>query len=182
MNKKYLLQILKETNPHYFGLGFIQCKINNYERIHIYHPDLMPIVNIEEEVHNHRYDFESTILLGSITNKKYEFIEGSKQTHFLQNESCNETIKVENNQNKYGTINLISEDTVNVGESYFMRYDEFHTFQTTQCITRPSTRRHLPPLRAPKKRQKENLKIYINNTFKQSRQAVQPHSLPGNPP
>lgn len=135
MNKKYLLQILKETNPHYFGLGFIQCKINKYERIHIYHPDLMPIVNIEEEVHNHRYDFESTILLGSITNKKYEFIEGSKQTHFLQNESCNETIKVENNQNKYGTINLISEDTVNVGESYFMRYDEFHTFQTTQCIT-----------------------------------------------
>ena len=69
MNKLELKEILLKTNPQYFGLGFIQCKINQHERVHIYHPDLMPIVNIEEEIHNHRYDFESTILMGKLTIK-----------------------------------------------------------------------------------------------------------------
>ena len=84
MNKQELKNILLQTKPHYFGLGFIQCKINQYERIHVYHPDLMPIVNIEEEVHNHRYDFESKILMGKIKNKKYQFLENKNTpTHFF---------------------------------------------------------------------------------------------------
>lgn len=136
MNKAEILKILQKTNPHYFGLGFIQCKINQYERIHLYHPDLMPIVNIEEEVHNHRYDFESTILSGKINNKKYSFIESKNNpTHFLQNESCNENIKTENKDNLYGTVKLISEQWVNAGETYGMKFNEFHTFQTDKCIT-----------------------------------------------
>lgn len=135
MNKKELERILKTTTPYYFGLGFIQCKINQYERIHLYHPDLMPIVNIEEEIHNHRYDFSSTILSGSIINKKYEFSEYGHITHFLQNESCNQDIKVENPQKLYGSIKLTSETLLQQGETYFMDFDEFHTFQTEKCIT-----------------------------------------------
>lgn len=136
MNKQELKEILLKTNPQYFGLGFIQCKINKYERVHVYHPDLMPIVNIEEEIHNHRYDFDSIILMGQIKNKKYEFIEDEiNPTHFLQNESCNESIKEENPKNVYGRIALISEEVVTQGHSYFMNSEEFHTFETKECIT-----------------------------------------------
>lgn len=135
MNKEQLEKILKQTTPHYFGLGFIQCKINNYERIHVYHPDLMPIVNIEEEIHNHRYDFSSTILSGSIINKKYDFNEYGHITHFLQNETCNKDIKTDNTKRLYGTIKLISENLLTQGETYFMHFNQFHTFQTEKCIT-----------------------------------------------
>lgn len=133
--KKEIEQLLMKTTPAYFGLGFIQCKINQYERIHIYHPDLMPIVNIEEEVHNHRYDFESTILLGRMNNKKYQFVKDINPTHYLQNESCNESIKVDKKDNVDGKVMLISEKWINQGETYFMKFDEFHTFQTSKCIT-----------------------------------------------
>lgn len=135
MNKQQLKEILTQTTPQYFGLGFIQCKINQYERIHVYHPDLTPIINIEEEIHNHRYDFLSTILLGNITNKKYDFIISENPTHFLQNESCNENIKPVHQENMYGHILLTSENIVKEGESYFMNYNEFHTFETSKCIT-----------------------------------------------
>ena len=136
MNKQELKNILLQTKPHYFGLGFIQCKINQYERIHVYHPDLMPIVNIEEEVHNHRYDFESKILMGKIKNKKYQFLENKNTpTHFLQDESCNENNKQDNSEKIYGNIILQSEQCINKDETYFMQYKEFHTFQTTKCIT-----------------------------------------------
>lgn len=135
MNRNELENILKKTTPHYFGLGFIQCKINDQERIHIYHPDLVPVVNIEEEIHNHRYDFSSKILLGSIINKKYDFSEYGHITHFLQNESCNPEVKIDNSQKLYGSIKLTSETLLQQGETYFMAFDEFHTFQTEKCIT-----------------------------------------------
>jgi len=136
MNKNELEKIILQTNPNFFGLGFIQCKINQYERVHLYHPKLIPTVNIEEEIHNHRYDFESTVLSGKITNKKYKFIEDSSNaTHFLQNESCNELVIVENINPIYGHISLESETDVIKGQTYLMKFDEFHTFNTSKCIT-----------------------------------------------
>lgn len=136
MNKNELKEIVSKTEPKFFGLGFIQCKINDRERIHFYHPTLVPTVNIEEEVHNHRYDFESTILMGKINNKKYQFIEDNDNaTHFLQSESCNESIKIEKSNNIYGTVVLESDECISKGEAYLMKFYEFHTFHTTKCIT-----------------------------------------------
>jgi hypothetical protein len=136
MNKLELERILSKTTPAFFGLGFIQCKINQYERVHFYHPKLTPTVNIEEEVHNHRYDFESTILSGQIVNKKYKFIENKNNpTHFLQNESCNESVEAKNTVPIYGQIVLDSNDCIIQGHAYLMKFDEFHTFSTTKCIT-----------------------------------------------
>ncbi len=136
MNKNQIEKLLATTTPNFFGLGFIQCKINQHERIHFYHPQLIPTVNIEEEIHNHRYDFESTVLMGKINNKKYQFVVNEDNpTHFLQDESCNASVKVENSKNIYGQINLISDERVIKGETYLMNFNEFHTFSTSKCIT-----------------------------------------------
>lgn len=87
--KKYLdFDYLKSLNlkPHYFGLGFIQLKINDSERIHFWtgwnKTDF-------EEIHNHRYDFTSLVLKGSLKQDVYHFTEKSVADYELCSVSCN---------------------------------------------------------------------------------------------
>lgn len=60
------VQFLKDNNTkiHYFGLGFIQIKINDEYRVHVYSKAHCP--STTETPHDHRYDFESTILHGQL--------------------------------------------------------------------------------------------------------------------
>ena len=48
---------------HFFGLGFIQVKISPSQRYHFYHPELPSFV---DNPHDHRYDFMSKVLKGSL--------------------------------------------------------------------------------------------------------------------
>lgn len=126
----------KDLHPYYFGLGFIQLKINPYQRYHFYHSNLSPILNIEEEVHNHRYSFDSTVLLGKITNKLYSFSPDNQGEFILENESCNEAIKIDNVQPIRGFLDLVSTIEISAGETYHMDYSALHTVSSSQCITR----------------------------------------------
>lgn len=109
------------TRIYYFGLGFIQVVLNKYERIHFY-TDELPTTN--EDVHNHRYNFTSTILKGEFTNIKYELVPGD--THVLKNESCNASIELKNNVEIPVAIKLTDTKTYKEGDSYHMFYNEFH--------------------------------------------------------
>ncbi len=51
------------TRLYFFGLGFIQVKINDRYRVHFYTEKWHPTVK-DDEIHNHRYNFTSTILKG----------------------------------------------------------------------------------------------------------------------
>ena len=51
--------------PHYFGLGFIQLKLDQTRRLHFWAED-WPKVDTENEIHNHRYDFKSVVLAGTV--------------------------------------------------------------------------------------------------------------------
>lgn len=73
--------------PHYFGLGFIQLKVNETERFHFYHPELMPILD-EDEIHDHRYDFESMIIKGKLYNEIWDYNSIPFQDHGLFEVSC----------------------------------------------------------------------------------------------
>lgn len=55
---------------YFFGLGFIQVKINDSYRVHFYTNKWHPTVK-DEEIHNHRYDFTSTILKGYFAQTIY---------------------------------------------------------------------------------------------------------------
>lgn len=57
--------------PHYFGLGFIQLKIDDERRLHFWVPDWPVIPGSEIEIHNHRYEFTSTILRGALDQVVY---------------------------------------------------------------------------------------------------------------
>lgn len=57
--------------PNYFGLGFIQLKLDDARRIHFWTPDWPVIPGNDTEIHNHRYGFSSTILMGALDQVIY---------------------------------------------------------------------------------------------------------------
>lgn len=82
------LKELKELGtPHYFGLGFIQLKIDETRRYHFYHPTIMPILD-EEEIHNHRYDFTSTVVKGRLFNEIFDYESDAFSEEGLFEVSC----------------------------------------------------------------------------------------------
>jgi len=123
INKLLDINYLKEnhTRIYYFGLGFIQIVLNKYERIHFY-TDELPTTN--EDIHNHRYNFTSTILKGQFRNDKYKLIPGD--THILKNESCNSDKELENNVEIPVSVEFIESKEYKQGDSYDMFYNEFH--------------------------------------------------------
>lgn len=59
------------------GLGFIQIKLPANRRMHVWHPDL-PRRDCYDwsAIHNHRFSFRSTVLVGQQINRRYNVIEG----------------------------------------------------------------------------------------------------------
>lgn len=60
---------LKKLNPRprLHGNGFIQLEVRPKTRLHIWHPDL-PRQEISTQIHNHRFAFESHVILGRQLN------------------------------------------------------------------------------------------------------------------
>lgn len=125
------LDWLKENHCrlYYFGLGFIQLKIDEFYRLHFYHPEL-PAFN--EDIHNHRYDFKSTILKGTFHNSLYCVSPG--ETHIITNESCNPEIKAPT-EVKFCSAELELTSSYEAGQDYFMDHTWFHTVKAENCIT-----------------------------------------------
>lgn len=128
------------TLIHYFGLGFIQVKLGPSERMHFYVPGLEPIVP-REDVHNHRYDFDSSIMRGSLTQELYSFVPsrwpfGPLGDHMIEEVSCEEGAE---RRTLSGTFDvaLSSMHTYLEGSSYFISHDQFHrvTPGNRGCIT-----------------------------------------------
>ncbi len=71
------------VKAHFFGLGFIQVKLDDRNRVHFYHKDIPAFV---EEPHDHRYDFVSRVLRGTLENRVWKLAPGDD--HEVSYESC----------------------------------------------------------------------------------------------
>lgn len=116
---------------HYFGLGFIQVKIDDTERLHFYTTELPPIVP-EEDVHNHRYDFTSFILKGEF--KQELFLVTVGDSHTLEDESCKKDAPTDTTRVPCG-LTRFSSHIYNAGSSYFIDHNTFHRVKSLNCIT-----------------------------------------------
>jgi len=117
---------------HYFGLGFIQLKIDKNTRLHFYNKKLPPIVS-KEDIHNHRYDFTSEILLGTLIQEIYEVVPGD--THYLEDESCQVDVKVESKP-KLCSVQMSSRHIHSPKSSYLISHTTFHrVYCDFECIT-----------------------------------------------
>lgn len=58
------------------GLGFLQIKLPANRRMHIWHPDLpRRSCFAHSAIHNHRFSFRSTVLIGEQVNRRYNVVE-----------------------------------------------------------------------------------------------------------
>lgn len=125
---------------HYFGLGFIQIKLNNHERVHFYTTTLPPIVDMEE-VHDHRYDFYSFVLSGVYHHELFELREGS--THVLTEETCVDPNVITTKPSKTlhetpshpCSIIKTGEVWMKEGSHYFIEKNVLHRVSTENAIT-----------------------------------------------
>lgn len=122
----------KSTMIHYFGLGFIQIKLGQTYRLHIY-TDILPAIIGKEDIHNHRYDFTSHILYGSLYQELYELIDDT--THVIEEESCKEGYVASDSTKKLCGIKKISDQHFCKGSSYTIDHRTFHRVASSDAIT-----------------------------------------------
>ena len=66
------------------GLGFIQVKLPNSARMHVWHPDLPRRSCYDfSSIHNHRFSFRSRVLIGQQINRRYRVWENQHGGHDL---------------------------------------------------------------------------------------------------
>lgn len=118
---------IKENNVkiHYFGLGFIQVKLNNFERLHFYTTQLAKTID-EEEIHNHRYNFVSTIIKGEFSQSIFEVENDINGSYFLTKESCDENNKIVFPKEPVNVVKIFSQKYLE-NNSYYMNNNTFHT-------------------------------------------------------
>ena len=126
--------ILKSTGsiPHWFGLGFVQLKLNYKQRIHFWHPDFRPIV---DDVHNHRYSFTSQIIAGEMIHETWSYEPcNSGKTECLA-VSCQPGQMEEQHRISIGTATMHGRYTLTKGSKYFMTTKEFHRTFAKRAVT-----------------------------------------------
>lgn len=129
------IDFLKKNHDmiHFFGLGFVQLKIDQNLRMHFYHPELKPIVP-DEEIHNHRYDFISTILAGELTQELF-YVQAGQSDFYMINDNCQENKDITSVQTSV-IITPGAVQTFKKNESYTSLTTEFHRVFTDYAITR----------------------------------------------
>lgn len=114
----------KATKIHFFGLGFIQVKLNDNERYHFYNPELNAFVP-PEEIHDHRYDFTSSIVKGNLSQEVYTFSTKEKSDHILRYVSCDPDYKAPT-ERQYVVPELLSTIHSNRGSQYKLSDKAMH--------------------------------------------------------
>lgn len=122
----------RSTCIQYFGLGFIQIKLEKEYRIHFY-TSLLPAIIDKEDIHNHRYDFTSYILYGELHQEVFSLRDGD--THNLEEESCQEGYIPKKESGKLCRIEKLSEQYLIQGSYYTLDHKTFHRVTSTSAIT-----------------------------------------------
>ena len=135
MNNYLDIDALKSlsSRPQYFGLGFIQFKINNYERLHFYDDDLYAITD-DTEMHDHRYNFTSTVLKGAITNEIFTYTKDKKGLYGnlfeLMEVSCDSNTAKDPKHLNFVIPELVSRFKTSAVDTYVLGHSAFHKIKT----------------------------------------------------
>jgi hypothetical protein len=150
---------LKENHQmiHFFGLGFIQLKIDPYTRLHFYTTKFSPIV-ADDSAHNHRYDFISHILFGELKQYLYLFKEDPLGQYVLEQEACQEGAEPSPTK-RTGDLIEQSAKSYGPGGSYTLLSSEFHKVEARQDTITYLLRGHQTKTLADVIRHKDSEKV-----------------------
>jgi hypothetical protein len=115
---------------HFFGLGFIQLKLDDYSRLHFYTTKFKPII-ADDSAHNHRYDFISHILVGKLIQHSYHFEEDFGGKFILEEEACLEGYLPEKAPVS-GSLILQGVQEFSAGVSYTLTHDRLHRVEVRE--------------------------------------------------
>jgi hypothetical protein len=118
---------------HSFGLGFIQIKISPTERVHFYCP-AVTLTTAPEDLHDHRYNFTSTILKGTLTNEIY-VADLTGSGFRISDETCSPDVKAQVQLELDCSVKLLSSSTMASDSHYFIDKDVFHRVTTNRAVT-----------------------------------------------
>jgi len=123
--------------PHWFGLGFIQLKLNHKQRMHFWHPEYQKFTP-EEEVHNHRYSFCSRIIAGEMIHETWNYVPdegaGSGTAECIE-VSCKPGQPANPIPISTGTMTMSGRYTMPAGSKYFFPATGFHRTITKRAVT-----------------------------------------------
>lgn len=122
------------AKPQWFGLGFIQIKLDAKRRMHFWHPDLMADTS-EEELHDHRYDFHSTIVAGGLTHEEWNFVPDPSGDHELAEVSCKPGTSTEPKVLERGNVKAGNTYNMCAGSSYSFKKECFHRIRASKAVT-----------------------------------------------
>lgn len=118
---------------YFFGLGFIQIKLNDSERVHFY-TNAFQKTTVVEEIHNHRYNFESQILQGNLVQEIFSCTLDDEGESWITKETCNPATKKEFERQRC-TIKLLQRQTFRAGSSYWTDHETLHRAESNDAIT-----------------------------------------------
>ncbi len=134
MNTQYDIDTLKTIGtPTWFGLGFIQLRIDQKRRMHFWHPELKPLSDqFQDEYHDHRYDFTSRVIVGEITNVVVSVKQDPTSPDMLYSVCC----AGGGAERLYNvTARPLCRFTTTAGNIYHMSKNAFHIVEASRCVT-----------------------------------------------
>jgi len=111
------------------GLGFIQVKLPGGQRLHVWHPDLpRRSCFAHSAIHNHRFSFISTVLVGTQVNRRYHVIADLNGTHDSISHDGPRSPKGGRLSYVNGRANVqaLPDETYGPGAQYFMPELQYH--------------------------------------------------------
>jgi len=111
------------------GLGFIQVKLPGNQRLHVWHPDLPRRQCFDHSsIHNHRFSFQSTVIVGEQVNRRYLIAPDPEGTHDLISHDGPRSEKGGRMSFVTGrvAVQALSDETYGPGETYFMPELAYH--------------------------------------------------------
>jgi hypothetical protein len=137
MTKEQALDInfLKQNceRLYFFGLGFIQIKINDQYRVHVY-TDKIPGTASQEEIHNHRYGFTSQVLKGTLEQQTFAVTIDRKGEFLMTQETCKPGPKPEFPKLPCSVVKTGFQSFA-AGSSYHVPHDTFHQVFSKDAVT-----------------------------------------------
>lgn len=111
------------------GLGFMQIKLPANQRLHIWHPELpRRSCYAQSAIHNHRFSFRSTVLIGTQVNRRFLVGEAEDGSHDLISHDGPRSPKGGRLSYVAGRVNVqpMEAEIYNPGQSYIMPELEYH--------------------------------------------------------
>src|SRR5271157_2609389 len=130
------------SDPYWFGLGFIQLKLSDTERMHFWSPTI-PYPE-REEIHNHRYDFTSEVLAGQVIHETFLvmniFRDNEDALHEIFQTTCMPGVEGSVEEVTPCDIRSTGSYVIPSGGSYTFPHTMFHTTKDTKFAITHLTR------------------------------------------